>query len=208
MKKLGLFAAFLVVTPWLFAQGTPGSVELTPTVGYWFGDTIGRGTTDAFDFDATIDDAPSYGLRLAYRFSDNWALDGFLARERADLVTGHDDLFGGSSKFSSMDLTTGEVGLEVSFGHRRLVPFLAGGIGAMRMEPKVKGVRGDTRFVGNLGLGFKLFFSPDVALRFDWRNHSVNTGGSDDECDWWDDCHHDREWLSFREVSLGLTFVF
>ena len=49
---------------------------------------MARGTTDQFDFDVTIDDAPQYGFRLAYRFTDNWALEGFLSRGRADLVTG------------------------------------------------------------------------------------------------------------------------
>ena len=29
---------------WAFAQGTPNTIELTPTVGYWFGDTISQGT--------------------------------------------------------------------------------------------------------------------------------------------------------------------
>ena len=34
-----------------------------------------------------------------------------------------------------MDMTTAEVNMEVSFGHSRFVPFLAGGIGAMRLDP-------------------------------------------------------------------------
>jgi len=49
-----------------------------------------------------------------------------------------------------------------------------------------------------------------VALRFDWRGHGVNMGGDHhDDCDWWDDCHnHGDDWLYFKEVALGLTFVF
>lgn len=98
------------------AQGIPGSVELTPTAGYWFGDTLTRGVTQAFDFDVTIDDAPAYGLRVAYRFTRNWALEGSLFRERADLVTGRGDLFGGVEKIG----TIAQVGFEGSFGRSRL----------------------------------------------------------------------------------------
>ncbi len=76
-------------------------------------------------------------------------------------------------------MTTAEANMEVSFGHSRLVPFLAGGIGAMRLEPTLDASSGgalssDTRFVGDFGGGLKLFFTPQVALRFDWRGHSVN----------------------------------
>lgn len=210
MRKAILITVCVLAGAGALAQGTPGTVELTPTMGYWFGDVMARGTTNAFDFDVTIDDAPQYGLRVAYRFTDNWALEGFLSRGRHDLVTGREELFGGRTKIGDIDLTTATLGFEVGFGHSRLVPFLAGGIGAQRLEPNLSGMSSDTQFVGSFGTGFKLFFSPQVALRFDWRGHGVNVGDSDDDCDWWDDCHRrrDDEWLYFKEVALGLTFVF
>ena len=207
--RIVVLLAAILVAPMALAQGTPGTVELTPTVGYWFGDTLGRGVTDAFDFDVTIDDTPMYGLRLGYRFSENWALEGFAATGQADLKAGRGGIFEPSDRFGTMDLTVGEVGFEGSFGHRRLVPFLAGGIGAMHMSPNVNGIDAgsDTRFVGNFGGGFKLFFSPTTALRFDWRGHSVKVGDSND-CDWWDDCDYEDNWITFVEVAVGLTFVF
>jgi len=199
----------IAAAPAVRAQGMEGSVELTPTAGYWFGDTLVRGTTGIFDFDVTIDDAPAYGLRLGYRFSPNWALEGYLGTSRADLVTGDDELFGGSEKIGEIDITAAEVGVEGSFGSSRLVPFLAGGIGAVRLDPDLAGSSADTRFAGNLGGGFKLFFTPQVALRFDARWHSVLVDENDDRCDWWDDwdCRND-EWLTFGELALGLSFVF
>ncbi|MFI5166620.1 MAG: outer membrane beta-barrel protein [Thermoanaerobaculales bacterium] len=207
MRNLLIGLMVLLVAPWAMAQGTSGSIELTPTVGYWFGDTLAHGTTGAFNTDVTIGDAPSYGLRLGYRFTPNWAFEAFLSQERADLLTGQAELFGGQSKLGNIDLTTGEVGFEGSFGHSRLVPFLAGGVGAMRLSPQLEGMRADTRFVGDFGGGLKLFFSPEVALRFDWRWHSVNVGNTHGGCDWWADCNSERDWLTFREVALGLTFV-
>ncbi len=207
-------AAFLMlVASGAFAQGTPNTIELTPTVGYWFGDTISQGTVNNINFDMTINDAASYGLRVAYRFNPMWAVEGYLAKERADLVTGRGDFFGGRSKLGTMDVTTAEVNMEVTFGHGRFVPFLGGGVGAMRLAPSltVEGsntsLTADTKFVGDFGAGFKLFFSPQVALRFDWRGHSVNMN-SERDCDWWSDCHNDRNWLTFSELALGLTFVF
>ena len=213
MHRIFAAAFLMVVASGAFAQGTPNTIELTPTVGYWFGDTISQGTVNNINFDMTINDAASYGLRVAYRFNPMWAVEGYLAKERADLVTGRGDFFGGRSKLGTMDVTTAEVNMEVAFGHGRFVPFLGGGVGAMRLAPSltVEGgntsLTADTKLVGDFGAGFKLFFSPQVALRFDWRGHSVNLN-SERDCDWWSDCHNDRNWLTFSELALGLTFVF
>jgi len=94
-----------------------------------------------------------------------------------------------------------------------MVPFLAGGIGAMRLDPDLSGASSDTRFVGNFGGGFKLFFTPQIALRFDARFHSVLIGENEHDCDDWDDwddwggCQY-NDWLTFGELALGLSFVF
>ena len=215
MRRLLVVLCFSVVlVPWANAQGTPNTVELTPTAGYWFGDTISRGVINSVDFDVTVDDAPSYGLRIAYRFTPNLALEGFFTRERADLITGNGDLFSGANKVGRMDITAAEANLEFAFGHKRLVPFIVGGIGAMRLEPTLyvgqsgsSNLSADTRFLGDFGGGLKLFFSPDIALRFDWRGHSVNVDNRR-SCDWWGYCSYDRNWLTFTELGLGLTFVF
>ncbi|MCX7895264.1 MAG: outer membrane beta-barrel protein [Thermoanaerobaculum sp.] len=201
-------ALFLLLVPWVVSGQNVGGVELTPTVGFWLGDTIARGVTRTFNFDVTVDDAPAYGLRLGYRFAPNWALDFALFREEADLVTGRRDLFGGRSKIGDIDLTTFEVGVEGSFGHRRVVPFLAGGVGAMHLDPNFRDASADTRFAANFGGGFKVFFTPELALRFDWRGHSVRVGEDHHDCDWWDECDRRDEWITFTEVSLGLSFVF
>ena len=207
MRKVLIALALVVCAAGAFAQGTPDTVEITPIIGYWFGDSLATGTTESFDFDVTIDDAPAYGLRLGYRFTENWALEGTLMTENADLVTGADELFGGESKIGEIDLTTAEIGFEGSFGHSRIVPFIAGGIGAMHLDPDLAGMSSDTRFAANFGAGFKLFFTPRIAFRFDWRAHSVNVGDRENDCDWWEDCAHNDEWITFKEVAIGLTFV-
>ena len=208
MRRLLVTVVFLLVAPLALAQGGSGTVELTPTVGYWFGDSLGRGTDGSMQYDVMVDDAPAYGLRLAYNLSDSWAMEFLLSRERADLIAGKDQLFGGKVKLGTIDLTAGEIGFAVGFGHRRLVPFLAAGVGGMHLDPRMAGTSSDTRFSANIGAGFKLFFSPDIALRFDWRVHGVDSGHSDHNCDWWEDCHDRREWIRFTEVALGLSFAF
>jgi len=207
MRKLVMVGLVLLAPLGALAQGTANTVELTPLVGYMFGDTLARGTTSTFDFDVTIDDATAYGLRAGYRFNENWGLEGTLIHERADLVTGHGELFGGQSTIGQIDVTTGEIGVEGSFGHHRFVPFLAGGIGATVLDPRLAGMSSDTRFTVGLGTGFKLFFTPKLALRFDWRAHGVNVGDRRQDCHWWEDCAHNDEWITLKEVSLGLTFV-
>lgn len=208
MRVLKVVAVLMVIgaAP-AVAQGVPGNIELTPTVGFWFGDTLTRNVTGAFPFDVTIDDAPAYGLRLAYRFTRNWALEGSVFRERADLVTGRRELFGGQSKLGTIDLTTAQIGFEGSFGRSRVVPFLAGGIGAMNLSPNIENLSGDTRFTANFGGGLKFFFTQDVALRFDWRGHGVKVGDTRYSCDWWGECDYEG-WISFTEVGLGLQFSF
>jgi hypothetical protein len=220
MRRVLIVVCCVLAAPLAFAQGEPNTIELTPTIGYWFGDTLSQGSAENINFDMDINDATSYGLRVAYRFNPMWAVDVFLAKESADLITGRGDFFGGQSKLGTMDMTTAEVNMEVCFGHSRFVPFLGAGVGAMRLDPTlhVEGVNGnlsaDTKFVGDFGVGFKLFFTPKLALRFDWRGHSVNLGNDNhhhEDCDPYWGCYYDywdHNWMTFSELSLGLTFVF
>lgn len=207
-RMLVVLAVLCAAAPAALAQGHAGSIELTPTIGYWFGDTLARGTVNAFDFDVTVDDSSAVGVRISYRFTENWALEGGLMRFNADLVTGREELFGGAEKLGEIRGDVAEIGFEGSFGRSRLVPFLAGGIGAIRLDPDMANARSDNRFVGHFGVGFKLFLTPGVALRFDWRGHSANVRSGGDDCDWWERCSYDDRWLTFKELSLGLAFAF
>jgi len=210
MRKVLVTLAVLLMSSWCLAQGKAGTIELTPVVGYWFGDTLATGSTTGYDFPIEVDDAPSFGLRLGYRIHPNWAVEWAIFHENADLKSGQ-DLALPAVPIGEIDLDTLEIGFEGDLGHSRFVPFLAGGIGLMHMDPSLPGLETDTRFVGHFGPGFKIFFSPEVAFRFDWRVHSVNVGGQrNDHCDWWEDCGWDYEdnWTGFNEVSVGLTFAF
>jgi len=211
---LGLTIAVLLA-PGAFAQGMANSVELTPTAGYWFGDTLSRGTINSVNFDVRIEDTPSYGVRIAYKFTPSLALEGFFTRERADLTTGQTGGFFSGNKVGTMDITAAEVNLEYAFGHSRLVPFISGGIGAMRLDPTIYPTQGspaptltaENRFLADFGGGLKLFFNPNVALRFDWRGHSANLDTGRD-CGYYHYCSYDHNWLTFTEVGVGLTFAF
>jgi hypothetical protein len=212
MRKGMIFIGLCLLAVSALAQGTAGTVELTPTAGYWFGDTFTKGSINGINVDLRIDDAPAYGVRIAYKVTDTFAIDGLLVHSRADLSTGQGALFGGRDKVGNMDLNTGEIGLEAAFGHKRFVPFIGTSVGAMNMDPDLAGLSSETRFVAALGAGFKLFFTPQVALRFDWRAHAVSVNDNShhrhDNCDHNWDCGGDSSWLTFREVALGLTFAF
>ena len=79
MRKGMIFIGLFLLAGSALAQGTAGTVELTPLAGYWFGDTFTRGTISGVNFDVRIDDAPAYGVRIAYKFTDVWALDGLMS---------------------------------------------------------------------------------------------------------------------------------
>ncbi len=214
-KSLLLFAALLLATSVAYAQGTPNTVELTPTAGYWWGDTIYAGSINNVGSDLTIADSPSYGVRIAYRIAPAFAIEMFLSKEHADLTQGGGGLFGGSNKVGTMDIGVGELNFEWAFGHSRVVPFVVGGFGAMHMSPNIntalapRNLSSDTRFMGDFGGGMKLFLSPQAALRLDLRWHSVDIG-EQHGCDWYDSCgyYHSYNWLTFTEAGLGLSFVF
>jgi hypothetical protein len=218
MKRI-LAAAFMVlIAPWALAQGTPNTFELTPTIGYWFGDHMPGGTISGVNFDTSVDNATSFGLRAAYRFSPHWSVEGFLAWEQAGIVATQPGVFAGQTRIGTMDVGTAEVNMEYAFGHSRFVPFIAGGVGGMHLSPSLypgvvpganPNLSSAVRFVGDFGTGFKIFFSPDVALRFDLRWHSVDLNNYS-SCDWWYDyCggYYNENWLTFTELGLGVTFV-
>jgi len=209
MRKFHVGLLVMLVASGAWAQAREDSVEFTPTVGFWFGDTLARGVQEGYDFDVTIDDDVAYGFRVGYNFTSNWALTGAFSYERADLITGSENFLGDTNVLGRIDMTTAEIGFEGAFGHARLVPIFNVGVGVMNLDPDGANMRSDTDFVAHIGTGFKLFFTPNVAFRFDFRGHAVNVGKSDhDDCDWWGDCSDSNDWIGLRELSIGITFVF
>ncbi len=215
MRKLLLVSAALFLAAGaVYGQGAANSVELTPTAGYWWGDTIHGGTINGVNTDVTIADAPSYGLRMTYKATPAFGVELFLSKGNADLRSGYGGLFGGS-KVGTMDVGVGEINFEFAFGHSRLVPFIVGGFGAIRLSPSFDSpaypryLSADTRFTGDFGGGMKMFFSPQVALRLDLRWHSVDIGDNYG-CGWYEHCdnyYYHYNWLTFTEAGLGLSFV-
>lgn len=42
----------------------------------------------------------------------------------------------------------------------------------------------------------------------DWHGHSVDVDNGEHYRDWWQYCHDSRShWITFSEVSVGLSFV-
>lgn len=209
MRRLLIAAIVVLTAAGASAQGREGTVEFTPTVGFWFGDTLARGVQEGYDFDVTIDDDVAYGFRVGYKFTPSWALAGSFMFERADLITGSDEFLGDTNVLGTIDITSAEIGFEGTFGHARLAPLFDAGVGVVSLDPDSQNMRSDTDFAFHVGTGFKLFFSPDVAFRFDFRGHGVNIGQGDrEDCDWWGDCSDSDDWIWMRELSIGLSFVF
>jgi hypothetical protein len=70
----------------------------------------------------------------------------------------------------------------------------------------------DAEFAWNFGGGFKVYFTPNFAVRADIRAYWINTGEEDyweDDCwDHHDDCDYWEDSLDTTEVSAGFVVRF
>lgn len=102
-------------------------------------------------------DRPAYGLRAGYNLTKNWGVEaGFTAVDsKAEIITG-DMLY----HFTP----------EKAFN-----PFVLAGFGGANVRPS--GSDSYSTIVGDIGIGFKYFFTDNIALRTDVRDvvNKINT---------------------------------
>ncbi|MBN1665215.1 MAG: outer membrane beta-barrel protein, partial [Deltaproteobacteria bacterium] len=154
MKKM-MFFVVMFLTIGIVGTGLcqirPGAFSVTPTVGGYM-----------FEGNQDLDQNPVYGLRLGYDFTN---------RVGAELVLGYDRTL--YAEFIP-DVKTNVFNFRVEglyhfMPDKRLVPFIAAGIGGQYIDYLHKH-GSDTKFVADYGVGLKYFITKSIALRGDVRH--------------------------------------
>jgi OmpA-OmpF porin, OOP family len=126
----------------------------------------------------------TYGFRMGYDFTDHFGAEVVGSYVRPEYKVG-------DSHFNDW---LGHMDLLYNFmPQSRLVPYLVVGGGVQSMQ-YTRGAGEQTDGIFNVGAGFKLFLSDDVALRFDGRHIF--------------DYQDDQETIHNWEYSAGLSFLF
>jgi len=159
------------------AQEPKLSYFITPHVGYTW-----------FDKDQNVDDAPAYGLRLGYNFTEYFGME--VSGEY--LNTNHD----GDNDSRSVNIANYRLGGIFNLvPDCQLVPFVFAGIGGQFIDYP-RGTRNRNAATVNYGAGLKLFLTESTALRADVRQiHAFNDV---------DDLGERRD----IEAALGITYYF
>lgn len=113
-----------------------------------------------FEGDQDLDDALAYSLGLGYNLTDTWSTEFVLNYFEADT---------NSRSGSDVDGLVYRLDTLYHFmPDSALVPYIAGGLGGISLDPKNEGT--DTSFLIDYGVGLKYFFTEDLALRGDVRH--------------------------------------
>ncbi|MCF8035776.1 MAG: outer membrane beta-barrel domain-containing protein [Desulfobacteraceae bacterium] len=113
----------------------------------------------AFDSDLNLEDELTYGLGFGYNFTENLAAEAVFNYTDTELDSGASDVEGYLYRLDALYHFMPE---------KRLVPYLAAGMGAFDFDPETGD--GETEFSGNIGAGVKYFLNESIALRADVRD--------------------------------------
>jgi hypothetical protein len=188
------------------AQNRSGTFEISPFVGGYFGGNLydsGRGHVDvASDL--------AYGARLAYNVNRVFGVEFDWTQSKADMEA-HGTPSGTVGTFRQ-DIF--EANAIFSFGKRRAIGYFGVGAGAAVVKTEFNGGThsSDTRFTGNMSLGFKGYVTPRFGFRIDgrWRYTDTNhTTNRDSYCDYYGYCYsYHTTWYYSGELTGGLIFAF
>ena len=178
-------------------------IEITPTVGYTFGDTFDEIAAPGFgDAEIKIEDGQSFGLifdvgspRTAFEFT--WL------HTSTELTT----TVGALPEFD-YDSDNFQFGVVYYFNERsKTRPFVNGGIGWTDFD--IDGQDGDSRFSMSLGGGVSHYFSDRIGIRAQarWIPTYINTDDPYVVCDPFGFCYAvgDDNYLYQVDASVGLV---
>ncbi len=114
-----------------------------------------------FEGDQGLEDDLTYSLGLGYNLTDSWSTEFVLNYFNTDFKRSHG---GGEVNGLLYHLDT----LYHFMPESSLVPYLAGGIGGITLDPDRGG--SETDFLLNYGIGLKYFLTDSLALRSDLRH--------------------------------------
>ncbi|MEZ4599993.1 MAG: OmpA family protein [Syntrophotaleaceae bacterium] len=157
MKRLRSFLPALMAVLLTFvlspgganAANRSGAFSLSPMAGGY-----------VFEGDQDLDDALTYSLGLGYNLTDTWSTEFVLNYFDADAGSGAgDDVDGLVYRLDA---------LYHFIPDSPLVPFIAGGLGGITLDPDRH--RSNTDFLLNYGVGLKYFLTDSLAFRGDLRH--------------------------------------
>lgn len=141
---------FLTAWPGLAATRSQKSFSVSPMLGGY-----------VFEGDQGLDDNLTYSLGLGYNLTDSWSTEFVLNYLNTD--------FEHNRSRGNVDGLLYRLDTLYHFmPESNLVPYLAGGIGGITLDPD-RGGR-DTDLLVNYGVGLKYFFTDSLALRGDLRH--------------------------------------
>lgn len=175
-KNVVLFVITLMLLAFStsFAQVTPGSVTISPTIGGYM-----------FEGNQDMDNSLSVGLRAGYNFTKYFGLEGYAHYVPTDI----------ENSSTNVDyLGYGLEGLFHFMPDSKFVPFFAIGVGGVHYskatDDTTEGKR--DKITADYGVGVKYFVTENVALRADVR-HVIP----------FDDVHNDLLYTVGLSFSFG-----
>ncbi len=160
---LFVLAAGLTLPVQVFAQESPGRVELTPFAGFRFG---GSFTDDENGAEAAVADSATAGIALNFRDSANTQWEIVYARQATD-VNVRDFDFGVPT--IDLDIDVLQVGGTYMFDGDLFRPYLAATVGGTRLSPTLDGLDSDTFWSFGIGGGMQFFPTSRLGLRLEGR---------------------------------------
>jgi OOP family OmpA-OmpF porin len=127
-----------------------------------------------FEGSQLLDDSPIGGIALGYNLSEVWSVEGLFDYGRGENRRGRD-----------VDVYDARVDILYHFKpYRSLVPYLAGGFGALFLKTEHEEADNDLQL--NFGAGIKFFISENIALRADIRPVlDINVGDTHEPDTYW-----------------------
>ena len=207
MKRLLILSGILLLSCSALAGLREGSSEFELFAGSHLGDTFTL-HTDAGDFRMDVKDSTLLGMRGSYFFHENFAVEFTLSGTHSETRAGDD-----------FDMYYYHGNILYQFGHAAFSPFVTVGMGVTttkRPDPESGGYLEntitDSHFSGNIGGGFKVYFSKDFALRTDvrayWTAFDKGHCHHDDHDGNNDNCWNNGNLLETTEISAGFVFAF
>ena len=222
MKKSSIFQ---LVVPALLAlplalpataQDRSGTVEISPYGGAAFGGSLYTNVLGSsyYNAKASVGDTGTFGLKVGYNFNRYAGLEVSWAHAQAGLFTGGGGAFAPQTRIGDFNTDTFEVNGVFSFGRGKFVPYVTVGGGANRMSLSTPNTSSstETKFVGNLGLGAKIWITPQFGLRFEGKVRSTYFGNGNSCRDY--GCgssyyyYNDGTWYTSGEATGGISFAF
>ncbi len=168
-----IVVGILVIAASGFGEMRPGAYSVSPYIGIY-----------KFEGNLDLDTKPIYGVRVGYDFTKRFGMELDLGYVRTNYTEVAPD----------RDTNLYNYRLEALyhfFPEKKLVPFVAVGLGGQTLNYKDTSKSNSTHFAGDYGVGLKYFVTENVALRTDLR-HVLGFASIENNLAW----------------TFGVTFLF